>query len=91
MKTLFAKLPVAVIVGFLILNISPAAQACAVCMGDPNSRQAGALNGAVFLMLGFIFSVLGLSVALGITLYRRSQMATVSDMQLAENNGIPTK
>ena len=91
MKTLFAKLPITLIVGCLVLNLSTVAHGCAVCMGDPNSREAGALNAAIFLMLGFIFSVLGLSVALGVSLYRRSQMATVSDMQLAENIGIPTK
>jgi len=49
-------LAVAVVAGSLV----PAtASACAACMGDPSSKTAGAANGAIFLMLGFIALMLG--------------------------------
>ena len=47
------------------------ASACAACMGDPNSKSAGAINAAVFLLLGFIGTVLSLIVAFGISITRR--------------------
>ena len=30
------------------------ASACSVCMGDPASKTAGAMNAALFLLLGFV-------------------------------------
>ncbi len=48
------------------------AAACTVCMGDPNSKFAGASNAAVFLLLGFIGTVLALLVAFGVTLMKRA-------------------
>lgn len=55
---------------------TPAAQACSVCMGDPNSRFADATNAAMFLLLGFLAVVLGLLSAFGFYLYRRSTAPT---------------
>ena len=51
---------------------SPHLHACTVCMGDPNSREAGAMNAAIFLMLAFIGGVLVLLTAFGFHLYRKS-------------------
>jgi len=48
------------------------AAACTVCMGDPNSKTAGAINAAIFLLLGFIGSVLALLVVFGLTLMKRA-------------------
>ena len=48
------------------------ASACAACMGDPNSKSAGAINGAVFLLLGCIGGVLALLVGFGIVLMKRA-------------------
>lgn len=48
------------------------ASACAACMGDPNSKSAGAINAAIFVLLGCIGGVLGLLVAFGISLNKRS-------------------
>ena len=48
------------------------AEACSVCMGDPGSREAGAINAAIFLMLAFIGGVLALAVAFGVYLHRKS-------------------
>ena len=53
-------------------------------MGDPNSREAGAMNAAIFLMLGFIFSVMGLLVASAVYLYRRSQAPVPPHVQIAD-------
>ena len=55
-----------------LAQLPSTAAACAVCMGDPNSKSAGAINGAIFLLLGFIGVVLGLLVAFGITLMKRA-------------------
>ena len=49
------------------------ASACAVCMGDPNSQQAGAINAAIFLMLGFIGSMLAALGAFGVYLAKRAK------------------
>ncbi len=65
--------------------------ACSVCMGDPNTREAGAMNAAIFLMLGFIFSVLALLVAFGIYLYRRSLAPVPPHIQIADLIGLHSK
>jgi len=52
-----------VAVSAALFGILPATtSACSVCMGNPNTKAAGAMNGAIFLMLGFValmLSVLG--------------------------------
>jgi len=56
-----------------IILASPATSlACTACMGDTNSKAAGATNAAIFLLLGFIGGVLGLLVAFGFALKRRA-------------------
>ena len=35
------------------------ASACSVCMGNPKTKTAGAINGSIFLMLGFVALMLG--------------------------------
>lgn len=57
---------------FALTQLPTTAVACTVCMGDPNSKTAGAINGAIFLLLGFIFTVLGLLVVFGLTLMKRA-------------------
>jgi hypothetical protein len=46
------------IVAVVCVSLPTAAQACTVCMGDPNSKTAGAINAAIFLMIGFIGAML---------------------------------
>lgn len=48
------------------------ANACTVCMGGDDSKVGGAINAAIFLLLGCIGGVLGLLVAFAISLMRRS-------------------
>ena len=55
-----------------LAHLPATAKACAVCMGEPNSKSAGAMNAAIFLLLGFIGGVLGLLVAFGIALMKRA-------------------
>jgi hypothetical protein len=79
---------------FLLSSIPLFPQAllgCSVCMGDPNSREAGAMNAAIFLMLGFIFSVLALLVASAVYLYRRSQAPVPPHIQIADLVGFQSK
>ena len=80
-----------VFLAFVVLNLPSTASACAVCMGDPNTRSAGAINAAIFLMLGFIFSMLGCLIAFGIYLYKRSQAEVPPHVQLAEMIGSASK
>ena len=56
-----------------LLGAPHAAEACAVCMGDPNSNTAQAANAAIFLMLGVLFGMFGLLGAFAYSLYRRSK------------------
>ena len=55
-----------------LAQLPSTAAACAVCMGDPNSKSAGAINAAVFLLLGCIGGVLALLTAFGFTLRKRA-------------------
>lgn len=41
-----------------LLVLPTAAHACSACMGDVNSKSAGAINAAIFLMIGVIGSML---------------------------------
>jgi len=56
----------------VLVQLPSTAAACTACMGDANSKSAGAINAAIFLLLGFIFTVLGLLVAFGLSLMRRA-------------------
>jgi hypothetical protein len=49
-----------------------AARACTVCMGADDSQIGGAINAAIFLLLGCIGGVLGLLVAFAVCLMKRA-------------------
>ena len=78
------------LVAVALVQAPVAAHACGVCMGQSNnSNFAGAMNGAIFVMLGFLAAMLlGIS-AVGYSLYRRSQNPS-PDQHLAELIGSPT-
>lgn len=57
---------------FLLAHIPTAAQACTACMGDPSSKTAGAINAAIFLMLGVLALMLGSFVAFGFYLVKHA-------------------
>ena len=58
-------------VALVCIHLPTVAQACTACMGDPNSKTAGAINAAIFLMLGFVALMLGSLAAFGWYLFRR--------------------
>ena len=47
--------------------------ACAVCMGAADAKTGPAINGAIFLMLACIGSVLSLIVAVAWSIFRHSR------------------
>jgi hypothetical protein len=75
--------------GFIIGGLTAAilhgtASACSVCMGDPNSAAAGATNGAIFLMLGIIGTMLTASGGFGLYLYKRAHTPIPPHLELVE-------
>jgi hypothetical protein len=74
-----------------LIAVPRSADACAACMGDPNSDIAGAANAAVFSMLGLISGVLGLISAFGYSLYRRSLAPVPPHAELTADGAEPTE
>ena len=58
MKTASLKNLLSVLVAVVVSALPSTASACSVCMGDPSSKMASAMNSALFLLLGFIGTVL---------------------------------
>jgi hypothetical protein len=76
-----------VLTGVIAFHSLPsAASACTACMGDPNSKSAGAINGALFLMLGVIGLMLGSVGAFAYCLIRRANAPTPPHVELAQMN-----
>ncbi len=71
------------------VNLPTAAHACTVCMGDPNSKSAGAINAAIFLMLGFIGSMLAALGAFALYLSRRASAPVPPHATLGESINDP--
>ena len=67
-----------------ILLAPAAARACSVCMGDSNSNFASAANGAIFLMIGAIGSMLAGLSGFGFYLYKRASAPIPPHLQLVE-------
>ena len=72
-----------------LAQLPSTAAACAACMGDPNSRSAGAINGAVLLLLGCIGSVLALLVAFGIVLMKRAAAPLPPHAEFSQHDSDP--
>jgi hypothetical protein len=67
------------------LVMAPAAShACTVCMGDSNSNFASAANGAIFLMIGAIGTMLAALSGFGFYLYKRASAPIPPHIQLVE-------
>ena len=60
------------VLAVVMVHLPTAASACTACMGDPNSKTAGAINAAIFLMLGVLALMLGSLVAFAWYLSRRA-------------------
>ncbi|MEI6712352.1 MAG: hypothetical protein WCO60_01270 [Verrucomicrobiota bacterium] len=78
-----AKLALFVIVAFVVTNAQ--SHACTVCMGGKSGPLADATNGAIFLMLGLLATVLALISLVGYTLVRRGKQAVAGHVQLIES------
>jgi len=72
MKIFFSKFIFALAV-FLVLSAATAS-ACTVCMGDKGSNIGSASNGAIFLMLGVVFTMLSSFGGFIFYLARRERM-----------------
>ena len=72
-----------------LAQLPATASACAACMGDPNSKSAGAINGAVFLLLGCIGGVLALLVAFGIVLMKRAAAPLPPHAEFSQHDSDP--
>lgn len=68
----FPRLPAATLAAAALLAPKPLL-ACAVCMGASDSPVAPAINAAIFLLMGFIGSMLAGVAAFGFYLFRRSK------------------
>lgn len=72
-------------IAVLGLVLAPAAaRACSVCMGDSNSNFASAANGAIFLMIGTIGTMLTGLTGFGFYLYKRASAPIPPHIQLVE-------
>jgi hypothetical protein len=69
------------------LALPEVASACTVCMGDVNSKSAGAVNAAIFLMLGFIGSLLASLAAFAFYLSRRATAPTPPHAEFGSSVG----
>lgn len=67
-----------------LAHLPATASACAVCMGDPNTKTAGAINGAIFFMLGFVALMLGSLSAFAFHLMKRANAPVPPHVELAE-------
>jgi len=65
--------PLALLLITVLSHLPSVASACTVCMGDPNSKTASAMNGALFLMLGFVAFMLISVGTFAFHLFRRAQ------------------
>lgn len=84
-----AHLPLSLLLVFVLSHLPSAASACTVCMGDPSSKTAGAMNGAIFLMLGFIALMLAAIGGFIFHLFRQAQSPLPPHAELAQMMSTP--
>lgn len=59
------------VISVLILGITPSGWACTVCFGDPNSSLTQSIGWGIWVLMGFIGTVLILFAALFLNIRRR--------------------
>ncbi len=74
----------ATIAGLTLAFLPGAASACSVCMGASGTKSADALNGAIFLMFGFLAVILGSIGAFIFNLKKRSQAPVPPHVELSQ-------
>ncbi len=70
--------------GLLLTQLPATASACSACMGDPSSKNAGATNGAIFLLLGCIGAMLCGVAAFAYSLMKRANSPIPPHVEMAE-------
>ena len=58
--------------------------ACAACMGDPNSKIAGASNGVMFFLLAILGGVFSLMGAFAFFMIRQAKAPTPPHVELGD-------
>lgn len=71
------------IAGFL--SLPTAAHACSACMGDVNSKSAGAINAAIFLMIGVLGTMLASLGGFAFYLSRRAAAPAPPHVELGQS------
>ena len=72
----------------LLFASGGSASACGVCMGQTDGGQiGGAVNGAIFVMLGFLGVMLASVTGFAFAIWRRSRNPLPSNLDLAEMIG----
>jgi hypothetical protein len=69
----------------VLFCVPTAANACSACMGDVNSKTAGAINAAMFLMIGFIGAMLASLGAFAFYLSRRAAAPAAPHAELGRS------
>ncbi|MHA3771103.1 hypothetical protein ACXR0O_06135 [Verrucomicrobiota bacterium sgz303538] len=68
-----------------LLFASSSAQACGVCMGQTDGSQVGgAINGAIFVMLGFLGLMLAGISGVAFSLWRRAKNTLPQHLEFAD-------
>ena len=78
--------------GIMVIALScipTAAHACSACMGDVNSKSAGAINAAMFLMIGFIGTMLASLGGFAFYLSRRAAAPVPPHADLGQSTNDP--
>ncbi len=70
---------------FAVWASSFSAEACSVCMGANGSSIGEASNGAIFVMLGVLGTVLSLIVMAGYSVVRRGRLPLPPHAELARS------
>jgi hypothetical protein len=70
----------------IFIHLPATAHACSACMGDVNSKTAGAINAAVFLMIGFVGMMLASLGGFAFYLSRRAAAPTPPHSELEHND-----
>ncbi|MEA3210487.1 MAG: hypothetical protein QOE70_3544 [Chthoniobacter sp.] len=68
-----------------LANLPGIAFACSACMGDPNSKSAGAINAAIFLMIGCIGAMLASLGGFAFYLFKRASAPLPPHVELGES------
>jgi hypothetical protein len=67
------------------LCLPTAAHACSACMGDVNSKSAGAINAAIFLMIGVLAVMMASLGGFAFYLSRRSAAPVPPHAELGQS------